>query len=221
MNDVSPEPRPSGTEVADWIRERIRRGRFVPGQRLVEIDIIRQTGASRSKVREALQRLEGEGLVLIEEFRGASVRAASLEEVRQIYRARVALEGISAADFVRNANPGHRARLEALQDELERCVTENAPERFGRLNTDWHLLLVEGSGNAVIGEVLQRLNVPIHRLLFESFYNADRLATAVADHRAIMAAIRANDPEAAEAAMRQHVSDGFRTLSNIDREFHR
>ena len=73
----------------------------------------------------------------------------------------------------------------------------------------------------MIGEVLQRLNVPIHRLLFESFYNADRLATAVADHRAIMAAIRANDPEAAEAAMRQHVSDGFRTLSNIDREFHR
>lgn len=227
MDMVAPSPipdssgrAPGGAEIADWIRDRIRRGRFVPGQRLVEVDITRQTGGSRSKVREALQRLEGEGLVVIEEFRGASVRSASLEEVRQIYRARVALEGISAADFVRNATSDHRERLESLQDELERCVTENAPERFGRLNTEWHELLIEGSGNAVIADVLRRLNVPIHRLLFESFYNADRLKVALADHRDIIAAIRANDADGAEAAMRRHVSDGFQTLTNIDREFH-
>src|SRR5690349_10615787 len=61
-------------EVIEWIRERIRRGRLVPGQRLVEADIIREVGASRSRVREALQRLATEGLVTIEEFRGASVK---------------------------------------------------------------------------------------------------------------------------------------------------
>ena len=73
---------PTGVDIADWVRERIRTGRFVPGQRLVEVDIIRQTGASRSKTREALQRLEGEGLVLIEEFRGASVRSTASRQGR-------------------------------------------------------------------------------------------------------------------------------------------
>lgn len=211
---------PTGAEIADWIRERIRKGRFVPGQRLVEIDIIRQIGASRSKVREALQRLEAEGLVQIEEFRGASVRSAGLDEVRHIYRARVALEGISAADFTRHASDEQKARLEALQGELERCVEERAPERFGRLNIEWHMLLVEGSGNTVLADLLQRLNVPIHRLLFESFYDETRLRAANADHRAILAAILANDPQSAERAMRKHVEDGFSTLSDIDSEYH-
>ena len=223
MSTNSPETRPrspSGSEVADWIREKIRRGRFVPGQRLVEVDIIRQTGASRSKVREAFQRLEGEGLVQIEEFRGASVRAASIEEVRQIYRSRVALEGICAADFTLRASAQHKARLEDLQQQLEACVEENAPERFGRLNIEWHMLLVEGSGNSIAGELLQRLNVPIHRLLFESFYSANRLRNANADHRRIMDAILCGDPAAAEAAMRHHIGDGFETLSDIDSEFH-
>ena len=212
---------PTAVEIADWVRERIRTGRFVPGQRMVEVDIIRQMGASRSKVREAFQRLEGEGLVQIEEFRGASVRSTSLKEVSHIYRARVALEGVCAGDFVRHATPEQREELEALQLELDRCVDERAPERFGRLNVQWHNLIVEGSGNLVILDLLKRLNVPIHRLLFESFYDEARLRTANADHRAIIDLIRANDAESAEREMRRHIEDGFVTLSNIENEFYR
>jgi DNA-binding GntR family transcriptional regulator len=94
--------------VADWVRDRIRRGRMVPGQRLIEADLIRETGASRSRVREALQRLETEGLVAIEEFRGASVRRFSRDELSAIYRTRSALEGLAAADFAGQATPAHR-----------------------------------------------------------------------------------------------------------------
>lgn len=213
-----PDP-PSGAEIADWIREQIRRGRFVPEQRLVEVDIIRKTGGSKARVREALRRLEGEGLVVIQEFRGASVRSAGIEELRQIYRARAALEGITAADFVRYASEEQRARLRELQEDLERCVEERLPERFGNLNTQWHELLVEGSGNQVIASILQRLTVPIHRLLFGSFYNEDRLRTANNDHRRILEAIVAGDSEAAEAAMRTHVKDGFETLAAIESNY--
>ena len=211
---------PTAVEIADWVRERIRTGRFVPGQRLVEVDIIRQMGASRSKVREAFQRLEGEGLVLIEEFRGASVRSASLTEVSHIYRARVALEGVCAGDFVRNATAEQRDRLDTLQSALDRCVNEKAPEQFGRLNVEWHNLIVEGSGNLVILDLLKRLNVPIHRLLFESFYDEARLRTANADHQLIVDLIRAGDADAAEREMRRHIEDGFVTLSKIENEFY-
>lgn len=211
---------PTGPEIADWVRQRIRTGRFVPGQRLVEVDIIRQTGASRSRVREALKRLEGEGLVEIEEFRGASVRSSTLDEVRQIYRARMALEGMAAHDFTVGASAAMREQLVALQEQLDACVRERAPDKFGRLNNEWHRLIVEGSGNRVIAEHLQRLNVPIHRLLFESFYDDERLNTANADHRAMLALILAGDADGAEQAMRRHIGDGFETLARIEGEFY-
>lgn len=217
------EPRnrsPSGAEVAEWVRDRIRRGRFVPGQRLVEIDIIRQTRASRSKVREALQRLEAAGLVAIEEFRGATVRGASMEEVRQIYRTRAAIEGITVADFTERAPETLKKRLIEIQDALELCVEAREPTRFGQLNAEWHRTIIEGSGNLVAAELLERLNVPIHRLLFESFYSEGRLRAANADHRAILAAILAGDADAAERAMRGHIEDGFSTLADIDSELH-
>lgn len=207
---------PTGIEIADWIRDRIRRGQFAPEQRLVEVDIIRKTGGSRLKVREAFQRLAAEGLVDIEPFKGASVRSTSLEEVRQIYRARAALEGVTAADFAISATDEQRDRLQQLQEELELCVDNRMPERFGRLNAEWHQLLVDGSGSTLIGELLQRLNVPIHRLLFDSFYDADRLRTANEDHRRILRAILDRDAPAAEEAMRAHVRAGFEMLSAIE-----
>eukprot|EP01035_Chromulina_nebulosa_P039020 gene39020-52718_t len=82
----------TSADVAAWLRDRIRLGRVAPGQRLIEADVVRDTGASRGRVREALQRLETEGLIVIEEFRGASVRSFTPDETRQIYRARMALE---------------------------------------------------------------------------------------------------------------------------------
>lgn len=209
-------PIPTSVELADWIRDRIRRGQFAPEQRLVEVDIIRKTGGSRLKVREAFQRLAAEGLVDIEPFKGASVRTTSLEEVRQIYRARAALEGVTAADFAIWATDEQRERLQQIQDELELCVENRAPERFGRLNAEWHQLLVDGSGSRLIGELLQRLNVPIHRLLFDSFYDAERLRTANEDHRRILKAILNRDARAAEEAMRAHVRAGFEMLSAIE-----
>ena len=211
---------PSGVEIADWIRGQIRSQRMVPGQRLVEVDIIRQTGGSRFKVREALQRLAAEGLVEIEEFRGASVRHASMDEVRQLYTARGALEGICAADFTRKASPDQKAELAGLAAEMEDCVAGALPELFAKLNSRWHNLLMEGAGNGVIQGIVHRLNTPIHHLVFESFYRAERLKAAVEDHRQILDAIMAADADAAEAAMRRHVTNGLRYLSELDRNVH-
>jgi DNA-binding GntR family transcriptional regulator len=211
---------PSGVEIADWIRAQIRRQRLVPGQRLVEIDIIRQTGGSRFKVREALQRLAAEGLIDIEEYRGASVRNATMDEVRQLYEARGALEGICAGDFTRKATAEQKGELARIALEMEDCVADAAPEHFARLNSRWHNLVMEGAGNLVIQDIVHRLNTPIHHLVFESFYRGERLRAAVEDHRAIVEAVMAGDAAAAEMAMRTHVINGLRYLSELDRNVH-
>lgn len=211
---------PSGPEIADWIVKQIRSRRFVPGQRLVEFDITRMTGGSRFKVREALQRLAAEGLVEIEEHRGASVRNASMDEIRQLYKARAALEGICAAEFVRRATTEQRQALQRISEELEQVVEVGTPETFGGLNAQWHGLIMEGSGNPIIRSLVQRLNTPIHHLLFETFYNSDRLRSATADHRVIMKCILDGDAEGAQAAMSRHVEDGYRFLSTLDKALH-
>lgn len=218
--DLLSRKAPTGVEIADFIRAQIRASRYVPGQRLVEVDIIRQTGGSRFKVREALQRLAAEGLVEIEEFRGASVRGASMEEVRQLYRARAALEGICASDFAVRATPEQKQRLVELAQEMEDCVEGGAPEKFGPLNAEWHALIMQGTRNFVIEDLVKRLSTPVHHLLFENFYRSDRLREAAHDHRKIVEAVLAGDGPAAEAAMRGHVENGHQFLSDLDRAVH-
>lgn len=215
-----PRKGPSGVEIADWIRGQIRRRRLVPGQRLAEVDIIRQTGGSRFKVREALQRLAAEGLVDIEEFRGASVRDATMDEVRQLYHARGAMEGICAADFTRRASDAQKAELADIAEQMEACVAGASPEHFARLNAQWHNLIMDGAGNQVIKGIVQRLNTPIHHLVFETFYRGERLREAVQDHRLIVDAVTAGNVEAAERAMRDHVINGLEFLSQLDRSIH-
>ncbi len=211
---------PSGTAIADWIRSQIRGSRFVPGQRLVEVDIIRKTGGSRFKVREALQRLAAEGLVEIEEYRGASVRDTSMSEIRQLYRSRAALEGLCAADFTEVATAEERERLQEISEEMSDCVEGGSPEKFGQLNAEFHSMLMRIPGNDVIESLVRRLNTPVHHLLFETFYRGDRMREAVADHRRILDAILSGDPDAAEKAMRHHVENGHRFLAALDSALH-
>jgi len=205
--------------VADWVRDRIRLGRLVPGQRLVEADIVRETGASRSKVREALRRLESEGLVAIEEFRGASVNRLGRDEVRQIYRTRMALEGLAAAEFAASGDTARKQRLLTIQEELNQWEHEGQHDRFARLNDAWHRLIIEGSGNSYVAQFLTRLTVPIYRLLFSTFYTSQRISLANADHRVITAAILDGRAEDAERAMRAHIAAGLDALTELNSHF--
>jgi DNA-binding GntR family transcriptional regulator len=210
---------PSVHETSDWIRERIRRGRFVPGQRLVEADIVREVGTSRSRVREALQRLSTEGLITIEEFRGASVKTFSRDEIRQIYRARMALEGLAAGDFAVADAPELKARLAKVQEELNSIEHTGDHERFARLNDEWHRLIIEGSGNDYVRRFVERLRVPVYRLLFSTFYNARRIDAANAGHQKITDAIVRGKAKEAERYMRDHIEEGLEALAELEAEF--
>ena len=98
------KPRPTGARersaklttvvdhIADTIKDGVRLGRYVPGQRLIESDFLSETGFSRGPLREALRRLEADGVVLLEKNRGAVVRRYSRDEIRNLYEVRELLE---------------------------------------------------------------------------------------------------------------------------------
>ncbi len=206
-------------DVVDWIRERVRKGRFAPGHRLVEADIIRELGATRGRVREALQRLATEGVVVIEEFRGASVKQLTRDEIQQIYRARMALEGLAAAEFAAALEPALKKKLSSVQAELNALEHSGDHEHFARLNDEWHRLIIEGSGNHYVRGFVERLRVPVYRLLFTTFYNARRIDKANAGHRRITAAIVAGRAADAERLMRAHIAEGLQALNTLGAEF--
>lgn len=206
--------------VVSLLREKIRLGQLVPGQRLVEADFVKETGASRAKVREALRRLETEGLVTIEEFRGASVRKLSMDEVHQIYKARMALEGMAAGEFARKDDSKLKAKLQKLQTAMNALEKTGDHGRFAELNDAWHAMIIQGSGNHYAMQFLQQLSVPVYRLLFTTFYSSKRIDRANADHKVITKAIVEGRVADAERAMRNHILDGFTALSEINAKLH-
>jgi DNA-binding GntR family transcriptional regulator len=209
----------SVAQIVTFIRERIRAGRYVPGQRLIEADIIRELHATRSRVREALQRLATEGVITIEEFRGASVKHLTRDEVVQLYRTRMVLEGLAAAECADHASAAVKQKLDVLQRQLNDLEHSGNHEQFAKLNDEWHRLIIEGSRNHYIAAFVERLHVPVYRLLFSTFYNSGRIDSANADHQRITAAILAGKARDAEKFMREHISDALDAVNTLDSEF--
>jgi DNA-binding GntR family transcriptional regulator len=217
---LAPAPRTVGTrEVVDWLQDRIRRGLLMPGQRLIEADISRQTGAARGHVREALRKLEAESIVVIEEFRGASVRRYGRDDMRQIYEVRMALEGLAAASFAASDRTEEKEQLAQLQKELNKYEREINHEMFARTNDAWHSLIIEASGNAYLQQFVARLKVPIYRLLHRSFFLQARLDTSNDGHKKITEAIVTGKAREAERLMRAHVAEGLKMLDEMPSDY--
>ena len=140
--------------------------------------------------------------------------------MRQIYRARMALEGQAAADFAAADAPELKRRLQSLQEQMNGLEGTNDHARFAPLNAEWHAVIHEGARNDYIREFLTRLIVPIHRLLFTAFYSAQRISVANADHRVITAAIVEGRVEDAHRAMRDHIEQGLKAVSELDSHFY-
>lgn len=208
-------------DVVEHLKGCLRRGEFAPGQRLAEPDVMRLTGASRGRVREALLRLATEGLVELHEFRGAVVKRMSRTEVRRSYELREVLEGLAARRAATSPlDPAARDTLQALQAELDVAATHYVFDAFVRANERYHAFIVAHADNPLLTGFLDRLSTPIFRLQFHVFYSGEAMRVSNADHQAITRAILAGDGTAAEAAMRSHVRSGLATVLGLaDRYF--
>jgi DNA-binding GntR family transcriptional regulator len=203
--------------VADEIREAIVRGDFVPDQRLVEADLSEQFGAGRSAVRAALATLADEGLVERVRNRGARVRAVSLAEAVEICEVRMALEGLCAAKAAEHVTAGEIAELEAIGERMRAAVGGGDVLGYSQLNQLLHRRVREISTQRTAGAVLERLRAQSVRHQFRLAMRPGRPAVSLPEHLAIIAAIRARDPAAAENAARAHLRSVITALGEADR----
>lgn len=190
------------------IRESIRHGRFVQGQRLVVADISEMFGVSVGPVREAIRRLTGEGLLEFRPHRGAVVRSFTERDVRETFQVREALEGYAAKLAAENIERGeHAPRLAACQRKMHETAHAGVRE-FSETRQEFHDLLYEIAGNTMLREAAQRLTFPAFRLQFNELTGSVRARKSLHEHDEIIDAILAGDGVRAERSMRSHMRNG-------------
>lgn len=213
ISSASPPSRATTAEtivehVVNAIRDDIRKGRFAQGERLVVADIAQMFGVSVGPVREAIRRLTGEGLLEFAPHRGASVRAYSERDVRDIYQLREAIEGYAAKLAAENIHHADYAeRLRHCQRRLRETV-RGSVEELSEVHQLFHDLIYEFGGNSAIKEAAERLTFPVNRLLFNELTGRKRAEASLKEHEEIIEAILNGDALRAERAMRSHLHNG-------------
>ncbi|MBW9109338.1 GntR family transcriptional regulator [Microbacterium ureisolvens] len=205
--------RPDLTQV---IREAILDAQFAPHQRLIEADLSERYGASRASVRTALLNLAGEGLVERLPNRGARVRAITVDEAIEIVEVRIGLETLCARKAAENLTPADADRLRALRAEIEGAIKSGDLMAYSRLNQELDRRIRDLSRHGTATQLLERLRAQSARHQFRLAFHPGRAATSAPEHIAIIDAILAKDPDAAEAATRAHLSGIVEVLHGME-----
>lgn len=187
----------------------ISSGAYPPGAALTEASLSRSLRVSRTPVREALLRLEAEGVLESALARGFTVRPLVRREAEELYPILASLEGLAAE----SATPVAGAVLAELGDvltELEACTD---PVRRWRLDSRFHAAIADASGNAHLAGMIGRLRTNLSR--YELTYMAEVSARHAADeeHRAVLAALRDDAPDRAAALLRAHWTSGMTLIT--------
>lgn len=206
-------------QVVQAIREGIRDGHFVPGQRLIEADLTEQFGISRGPLREAMSRLASDALVVIEPHKGVAVRRFTQEELEELYDVRQAVESLAARlAATRIDRDDNQSRLQALMTEMQSLSSSGDVMAYSSCNDRFHKLIVEISGNRYLINLIDHLHVPIFRELSLRLMDATTRQESIADHQAISQAIFEGDSVRAEEAMSQHVLRSKTLMSTLARQ---
>jgi len=202
-------------DVYDQLHRAILRGEFQPNERLIELELAQQYTVGRAAIRTALARLEQDGLVEREPNRGARVRAISAAEAVETIEARAVLEGLAARYAARNATDVDIADLRAIVGEMEARLAEGDLLGISAGNARLHARLLQIANNATVTRLIEHLQAQHIRAQFPLILVPGRPARSVAEHRAIVEAVAARDPVAAEAAMLDHRLHTVQTLRSL------
>jgi len=193
-------------DATQTLREAILNGRLPSGARLRQTDLAAQLHISRTPVREALGRLQHEGLVELLPRGGVRVALLDLEEAVELYDLREVLDGLAARLAARRASARSVAVLERALDRMARCLTRANPSQWFTAHVLFHEEIFRAAGNRRL-----RMLLPVVRLSIRHFHplllrTRHRLGQAYLEHRRIFDAIATHDPEAAEREARSHIA---------------
>lgn len=208
-----PAPQSSQKDAYFLVLEAIDQGEFLPGDRLVESELAERFGVSRTPIREALQRLETQA-VLARDGRSLVVSSLDHDQLGELYVVRAELEGLAARLAAQHAAP---EEIRVLHDMLKKDRDlVGRPDLLSRANKRFHRQIHLASHNRYLIQQLEMVHRSMALLATTSLAAEGRGQAALDEHEAIIRAIEARDGEAAERAIREHISRAYETRLKLD-----
>ena len=209
MQPKSLQPLRRGLSLRERIHDRLRAaiisGELAPGSPVIEAELATRLGASRTPVREALRRLEAEGLLEPRGLRGSVVRELRSDEVDCVFEIREALESLAAR---RAARTIRETELRKLQDYVERMrLSVDDANEMERHDTGFHDVILASASGERLKRMLTELREELIAYRFISLADPERRRATVGEHEAIVAALKAHDEDAAAARTAAHIAN--------------
>ena len=198
----------NGESIYQMLEREIILGHLKPRERLLEAELCRRLGVSRTLLREAFRRLEGVGLVTLQPNRGVVVRDFTLQEVEDVYYLRTALERAAIPLIVARVRPADLRALRELQREFERACRTADMGGMILSNLAFHRRLSQISGNPFLYKSLEISHLQTQQIRYLAWLDAARVQTSIRGHRQIVAALARRSAAAYEQAVLTHLAGG-------------
>ena len=197
-----------GQLVFENLKQAIVRGEIIPGTRLVESQIAEGQGISRTPVREAIHKLEREGLIERQPRGGFTVLGLSRNDIVETFGIRSVLEGYAARLAANNHQPDELEPLEAKIDEFQKCLDREQVGALARINTEFHDILYALSKSSRLISMINGLRDQIYRYRLIILKEPQRAQMSNADHIRMLHHIRERSADEVERLVRNHIIRG-------------
>ncbi len=197
------------------LEDEILSGKLKRGDTLTEASLTARLGASRTPVRAALHRLAEDGLVEISPNKGAVVVGVTAEDLIDIYKIRIRLEGLASREAAESISEEDKKRLTDSVELSEFYINKRDTEKLKELDSEFHDIIYKASGNRLLSKTLSDLHKKIKRYRKISLSVTDRLERSVKEHREILAAILDGNSEEADRLTARHIEAALQNLVSV------
>jgi DNA-binding GntR family transcriptional regulator len=197
------------------LRQAIVSHELTAGQRLVEAELAEKLGISRSPVREALRRLQQDGLVQLRPREGVYVSSVTVDEVDDVFRIRAALESTAAALAAERATEDQLSEMEALVASMNEAVQSGDPDSAIAYSDAFHRAITLAARVPRLAYMFDQIYTHVFHFRSITLRTPGRAYDAAEDHIQLMEALRRRDPEEARTIMERHIDDARVTLLQI------
>lgn len=191
--------------VYEYLFNAIRSGAISPGQTLTERGLAEQIGVSRTPVREAIRKLEEQGIVTHEPHKGVRVIRLSPEKVAQLYDVRELLEGLAVRKLAERQTPEILEELRGFIERAEKEAIAGNIKELAEINSAFHLTLAHLSGNVYLETIMNMLQTQISLMMSASLSTSGRPLQNIEEHKMLIDAIGSGDGDFAESTAKHHV----------------
>ncbi|MBR3245081.1 MAG: GntR family transcriptional regulator [Parasporobacterium sp.] len=191
--------------VFKTLREAIITGDLQPGERLMEIKLANELGVSRTPVREAIRKLELEGLVIMTARKGAEVAPINEKDLKEVLEIRKALESLACELACKNIKDSDIRKLRTINGEISAAIESDDVDRITKKDVAFHETINEITDNRRLVQMLHQLKEHIYRYRFEYIKEMKNKKIIVDEHERIIDSLAAKDAERASREIKLHI----------------